>query len=45
MRRRAHILPTICQRLQTSPVISSDELALLDEVFALPRWAVEGVQS
>jgi hypothetical protein len=29
----AHILPTICSQSQTSPVISSDQLALPGRVF------------
>jgi hypothetical protein len=42
---RAHILPTICPQLQTSSVISGDELPLLERLFDLVCWAVIRVQS
>lgn len=42
---RAHRMSTIGPQLQTSPVISGDELSLLEPVFALPRWGVRTVQS
>ena len=41
----AHNLPTICQQLQTSSVISGDELPLLERLFDLVCWAVIRVQS
>jgi hypothetical protein len=36
---------TICPQLQTSPVMSGDELSPLESVFTLSRWAVRRVQS
>src|SRR6516225_10917854 len=45
MSRCAHILPTICPQLQTSPVITSDELPLLEGDFGVSRCTVRTVQS